>query len=84
MMTLSESIRKLFNQPIFEEMFLSNTLLEGSVKLTFTQLEGESIAAISVPLEAKLKLEWITAGKGCQKVLFYLYENGFFRLRNKG
>ena len=27
------------------------------VKLTFTQLEGESIAAISVPLEAILKLE---------------------------
>ena len=32
-------------------------LISGYVKLTFTQLVGESIAAISVPLEAILKLE---------------------------
>ena len=35
----------------------SDTLLEGSVKLTSMQLVGESIAAISVPLDAIMKLE---------------------------
>ena len=53
MMTLSEnySINQYF------KLFISNTLLEGSVKLTYTQLVGEFIAAISVPLDAIMKLE---------------------------
>ena len=42
---------------ILKKLSHSDTLLEGSVKLSFTQLVGESIAAISVLLEAILKLE---------------------------
>ena len=42
---------------ILKKLSHSDTLLEGSVKLSFTQLVGESIAAISVPIEAILKLE---------------------------
>ena len=40
-----------------KKLFHSDTLLEGSVKLTSMQLVGEFVAAISVPLEAILKLE---------------------------
>ena len=40
-----------------KKLFLSNTLLEGSVKLTSMQLVGEFVTAISVYLEAILKLE---------------------------
>ena len=42
---------------ILKKLSHSDTLLEGSVKLSFTQLVGESFAAISVLLEAILKLE---------------------------
>ena len=53
-----KSIGKLFNQSkSWKKLFHSDTLLEGSVKLTSMQLVGESMAAISVPLEAILKLE---------------------------
>ena len=40
-----------------KKLFRSNTLLEGSVKLTSMQLVGEFITAIFVPLDAIMKLE---------------------------
>ena len=40
-----------------KKLFHSDTLLEGSVKLTSMQLVGEFVTAISVHLEAILKLE---------------------------
>ena len=50
-----------------------------AVKLSFTQLVGESIAAISVPLEAISKLENMNHyGKRLSESAVYLYENGFF------
>ena len=43
------------------------------------QLVGESMAAISVPLEAILKLENVDyCGKRLSESAVYLYENGFF------
>ena len=52
-------------------------MLTGFVKLTSTQLVGESIVAISVLLDAILKLENMDYfGKGgYQKVLLNLYES---------
>ena len=47
------------NQSISNPLKFCNvgSLLEGSVKLTSMQLVGEFIAAISVPLDAIMKLE---------------------------
>ena len=54
------------------------------VKLTSTQLVGDSIAEISMSIEAISKVENVDYyRKGCQKVLFYLYENGFFQTRKQ-
>ena len=52
-----KSIGKYSINQNLKKLFHSDTLLEGSVKLTSMQLVGESMAAISVPLEAILKLE---------------------------
>ena len=57
MMSLYNQFKKYSINQNFKKPFHSDTLLEGSVKLSFMQLVGESIAAISVLLEAILKLE---------------------------
>ena len=46
--SINQNLKKLFH---------SDTLLEGSVKLTSMQLVGEFVAAISVHLDAIMKLE---------------------------
>ena len=53
---LVHQFRKLFNQYL-KKLSHSDTLLEGSVKLTSMQLVGESITAISVHYDAFMKLE---------------------------
>ena len=57
-----------------------------AVKLTSMQLVGESMAAISVPLEAILKLENVDycGEKAVRKCWFTYMKMDFFRLRNKG
>ena len=52
-----KSIGKYSINQNLKKLFHSDTLLEGSVKLTSMQLVGESMAAISVPLEDILKLQ---------------------------
>ena len=57
MMSLSKSLKNYSINQNLKKLFHSDTLLEGSVKLTSMQLVGEFVAAISVHLEAILKLE---------------------------
>ena len=66
-----------------KKLFLSNTLLEGSVKLTSMQLVGELIAAISVHYDAFMKLENMHfCGKELSESAYELLWNWiFFRLR---
>ena len=52
-----KSIGKYSINQNLKKLFHSDTLLEGSVKLTSMQLVGESIAAISMFLHAIFKLE---------------------------
>ena len=66
-----------------KKLFLSNTLLEGSVKLTSMQLVGEFIAAISVPLDAIMKLENVNYwGKRLlESAVELVWKRNFFRLK---
>ena len=57
MMSLSKSIKNYSINQYLKKLSHSDTLLEGSVKLTSMQLVGEFIAAITVPLEAIMQLE---------------------------
>ena len=57
MMSLSKSLKNYSINQNLKKLFHSDTLLEGSVKLTSMQLVGEFVAAISVHLEDILKLE---------------------------
>ena len=57
MMSLSKSIKIYSINQYLKKLSHSDTLLEGSVKLTSMQLVGEFVTAISVHLEAILKLE---------------------------
>ena len=76
--------RKLFNQSNLKKLFHSDTLLEGSVKLTSMQLVVEFVAAISVHLDAIMKLENVDySGKRLsESAVESLWNWIFFRLTN--
>ena len=67
-----------------KKLFRSDTLLEGSVKLTSMQLVVEFVAAISVHLDAIMKLENVDySGKRLSESAVELVRKwNFFRLRN--
>ena len=56
-MSLSKSIKNYSINQNLKKLYCSDTLLEGSVKLTSMELVGEFIAAISVHLYAIKKQE---------------------------